>query len=458
MRFNSYTSAVIGLAVLICARPATTRAEWHVYFGNLHSHTSYSDGSGTPKEAYEHAKDKAKLDFLAITEHNHAAAEGSGDRKDNKHIATDNSLYNGTSSNALIKAASSFDEPGRFVAIYGQEFSSISQGNHVNVFEVGDVIDVPNGEFASLFNQWLPAHPASDSKPAFIQLNHPRDRDAEPNEYGLDDFPSEAQWLAAISNYATLIEVLNGPALSRTSDDGRAERSYEGAYLTYLSLGLRVAPTGNQDNHYKNWGSITDVRSGVIADELSKPKILEALRSRHVYATEDRNLRAIVTVNGSLIGDVISSAPALGSPLDIRFGLSDDDEPDAGYSIQVYSGVVGGALAEEVNAIQRIGNTGNNNDSVGDVQFTNPNQYVFFKITQTSEDGPDDRVWTAPVWFGSGSGASSASAGTEVASKNSAVYHVSMSCASAMQIKEANRVFGAEAKAGRRLHQGCPSQ
>ena len=28
-----------------------------VFFGNLHSHTSYSDGSGTPEESYTHAED-----------------------------------------------------------------------------------------------------------------------------------------------------------------------------------------------------------------------------------------------------------------------------------------------------------------------------------------------------------------------------------------------------------------
>jgi len=53
--------------------PLSCSARWaadKVFFGNLHSHTSYSDGSGTPSEAYAHARDVAKLDFMAITEHN----------------------------------------------------------------------------------------------------------------------------------------------------------------------------------------------------------------------------------------------------------------------------------------------------------------------------------------------------------------------------------------------------
>lgn len=67
-----------------------------VYFGNLHAHTSYSDGSGTPAMAYDHAR-IAGLDFMAITEHNHAQAEsGAGNRRDGLLIATTPALYAAT--------------------------------------------------------------------------------------------------------------------------------------------------------------------------------------------------------------------------------------------------------------------------------------------------------------------------------------------------------------------------
>ncbi len=50
--------------------------EWKPYFGLLHSHTSYSDGMGTPDDAYKYAK-KTGLDFFALTDHNHDKAGGS---------------------------------------------------------------------------------------------------------------------------------------------------------------------------------------------------------------------------------------------------------------------------------------------------------------------------------------------------------------------------------------------
>ena len=39
------------------------------YFGNLHAHTSYSDGKKTPKDAFQHARDVAKLDIMIVTDH-----------------------------------------------------------------------------------------------------------------------------------------------------------------------------------------------------------------------------------------------------------------------------------------------------------------------------------------------------------------------------------------------------
>ena len=90
----------IFLAAALSGGSASTQQE-KVFFGNLHSHTSFSDGSGIPKEAYLRARDIAKLDYLALTEHNHAEALGS----DRIGIATNRALYKGPGSNSLIAVA-----------------------------------------------------------------------------------------------------------------------------------------------------------------------------------------------------------------------------------------------------------------------------------------------------------------------------------------------------------------
>jgi len=42
---------------------------FHIYYGNLHGHTGYSDGQGTPGQAFEQAKNSGEADFMAITDH-----------------------------------------------------------------------------------------------------------------------------------------------------------------------------------------------------------------------------------------------------------------------------------------------------------------------------------------------------------------------------------------------------
>lgn len=147
--------------------PAPAQTE-RVFFGNLHSHTSYSDGLGTPEEAYRHARDDddAELDFMALTEHNHAEALGN----DGIGISNNAALYKGSDSNSLISTARRMTQDDRFVALYGQEFSTISSGNHVNVFDIGEVITVQKGRFDLLLD-FLANNRDTTGQPAIIMLN-----------------------------------------------------------------------------------------------------------------------------------------------------------------------------------------------------------------------------------------------------------------------------------------------
>ena len=452
------------LIFLACA--VSLAAQDNVYFGNLHSHTSYSDGSGKPAQAYKHARDVAHVDFLAITEHNHAQAEqgAAADRQDGILIAKDHSLYSGPASTSLISAAHAANKDGTFVALYGQEFSSISSGNHINVFEIPDVITVPNGAFDQLVTL-LDTVRDSRNKQPIVQFNHPGLNTKNPaKDYGEDDFASDAEWIDKMGKFARTIAILNGPHDTKTFDN-RPPSSLEHEYLHYLSLGFHVAPTADQDNHYQTWGDATVARTAVIAPSLTKENILEAIDQRHVYATEDKNLRLIVKINGHLMGDRVS-APAVGSPLAVSYSIKDDDEPDAGYSIEVFSGMVGQGNAVVIDKLEIEGNTADG--QIDSIKYDGGNEYIFFKLTQVNEDGVKDHAWTAPVWFESNVGTATPTSPTPVvpgsvcpagdqfvASKKRSVYHCS-SCRDAQNISAANKVEGAEAVRGRTLHDNCP--
>jgi hypothetical protein len=171
----------------------------------------------------------------------------------------------------------------------------------------------------------------------------------------------------------------------------------EGDFLTYLNLGFHLGPTGDQDNHFPTWGTLTDARTGVIAAQLTREAILEALRARHVYATEDKNLRVIANVEGALMGDRTNQHPAVGIELAIDGTIADDDEPDATYRIEVFSDdAPGGGTAQVAESIPLAAEGAFH---VSGVSYSGSSQYVFLKVTQFSEHGGTDRAWTAPVWF-----------------------------------------------------------
>jgi len=376
---------------------SSSAQELRVFFGSLHSHTSFSDGRGTPHEAYTHARDAAGLDFMAITEHNHPRAG---------QIANNPGLYNGNAPTSLRSAAQFFTEQGRFVAIYGQEFSTISSGNHANVFEVREVIaasDVANGSWDDLLNTWIPGNLDEQNLPALILLNHPATSGSPNNrEYGRDDFGSFDDWRTALDVHAQLINIINGPS----HDNPRPGAPSESEYRRYLNFGFHLGPTADQDNHRRNWGSAADTRTGVIASELSKTAIMAALRSRHVYASEDRNLSVIARIGGHLIGTRVTgnAVPQTDAALPIAVAINDPDEPLVSYEVEVFSDHVGGG--EDADIIHTETVSGNGTFNISGVSYAGGHQYLFLKITQRHDDVPEgDRVWTAPVWFeGSSSG------------------------------------------------------
>lgn len=397
------------------ARP---RNGYQVYFGNLHSHTSYSDGILNPREAYRTAEGNG-LDFMAITEHNHAAAGGS----DGIYLTPE--LYED-----LKKTAAEFSVPGKFAALYGQEFSTISKGNHMNVFNASTVIDVASGDFKTLYEKWLPSHP----EVKFIQFNHPNYEEdmgmgpghaAEPpedrrledldhqneavlearlsgqpiprgsnnmfNDYGYDDYQRNFSALVrASAPWLRTIEILNGPGTS-PKPIGKAQAYMEPDFLFYLNQGFKLAPTADQDNHYATWGSLHTGRTGVLATELTPAAIYEALQARRVFASEDQNLELVLQANGHFMGESFASA----GPVECDISIQDRDEPDSGFLLQIYADQAGGETAKPIVQEQLPGGTHSFHYS------WNPppgESYAFVKVTQINADGRQDNAWTAPIW------------------------------------------------------------
>ena len=335
----------------------------NLYFGQLHSHTNISDGTGTVDEAYQYAENNAKVDFLAVTDHSNWF--------DNDKLA---SIADGSMSEAWKKglnAADSYNKNGDFVAIYGYEMTwSGSTGGygHINTFNTPGFETRTNSKM-DLKNYY---NALKTQKQSMSQLNHPG------KTFG--DFSDFAYYDAEIDKQVTLIEVGNGEGAIRGSG---YFPSYE-YYTRALDKGWHVAPTNNQDNHKGKWGNANTARTVVEASDLSRESVYDAIKERRVYATEDENLKISYEVNGNTMGSIIPQTDLL------EFNVNVEDI-NSGDNIKKISIIGDGGKV--VKSIDNINSTTKNWSFTLDKSTSS---YYYVRVDQADSD----IAVTSAVWVG----------------------------------------------------------
>lgn len=452
----------------------------NVYYGLLHAHTSFSDGVGTPEEAFKRAKNKG-VDFFAVTPHNHSAAEkGAKDRTDGVLIATNHELYSNNTKityqnddgdsfteKSLLQAAKD-KTSADFLPIYGQEFSSISKGNHVNVFNVNSVITIPNGNFTGLIEH---LNSLPNKEQIIVQLNHPsvykdlfysgsssKEMKKMNNDYGIDEVDGEFSRLVQMADrYFNLIEIITGPAMKKNEiPNYHYHRNHGDDYYFYLSQGFHISPSVGHDNHYKTWGNTTDARMGIISPSLSLSDVTSAFKSHKTFATEDSGAAITFKVNGHDMGSAISLAPD--DDLVMEVVVTDSNETHKSLEIELVYGTIEpqyksnyqmlrlkSGVQEKISGKQ----LGTKIKINGYVASGNPE---FFFIRAEQEDG--DRIWSAPIWINhpKQNNATSNSKNNFVWTKNKSKYYHRAWCRSSKNIKVKNRMTSTVAPMGRELH------
>ena len=348
-------------------RSFTERASsgYSLYFGQLHSHTSISDGSGTVEQAFQHAYDVANLDFLAVTDHSNYF-----DNHLQGALGTDGTTISSEWAEGQAMAEKYTD--ATFVGLYGFEMTwSGGSPGHINTFNTPGWQSRGQSDYANKTSTDLTNYYATlASVPQSIsQFNHPG------TTFG--DFYDFGYYSESADNMITLIEVGNGEGAIGSN----AYFPSYGYYTRALDKGWHVAPTNNQDNHRGNWGDANTGRTVVLADALTAESIYDALRNRRVYATEDNDLSILYTLNGSTMGAILDSA----SGIEISVSISDPTDSAIG-KVEV---IVNGGLSAASQDVTTSSET---------VTFQLDHAYSYYYIQITQPDG--DIAVTAPVWVG----------------------------------------------------------
>jgi hypothetical protein len=332
-----------------------------VLFGDLHQHTAHSDGCGAPEDLWVAARAGRGLDFAAITDHDQFCRRALGP----------------ATWQMMRHVADAFDEPGRFVAIVGYEFTG-------------------------------PRHPGPGHKCVYFGSRSPDrvpDRDvdalfAQLRELGGIAVPHHVGWTGGdfahhdpavqpvweICSVHGCYEAAGGCA----AHPPRADHVIPGQFVRdALDAGLRFGFIGSSDSHGLDWHHgiarwRNPFRSGLaclVGAEPTRDGIIAALRGRRTYATTGAMIRVHAELDGAAIGS----------------------ELPAGTSGEVAVTVEGTAPIQRIAIVHRGGEHLLRGDGAhprvtarGEVPRHDAPSYLYLRIEQA--DG--EVAWTSPWWIG----------------------------------------------------------
>nr|MCR5656339.1 CehA/McbA family metallohydrolase [Butyrivibrio sp.] len=342
--------------------------KYNIYFGQIHSHTEFSDGAGSCEQAFKHASTEvANLDYLAVTDHSNSL-DNEGKSVISQNVDT-SATEEWTRGHELAKQYST----DKFTCIYGYEMTWSNGLGHMNTYNTPGFQSRTQKAYSTYSTALKNYYDALNTVPDSVSMfNHPG------TTFG--DFQDFAYYSEANDELINLIEVGNGEG-----EIGSAGYfpSYE-YYTRALDKGWHIAPTNNQDNHKGRWGDANTARTVALADANTESDIYDAMRNHRIYATEDNDLSIYYTLDGNIMGTILGK-DAVGEKVHIEADVKDPTDGAVGK----VSVIVNGGLAV---ASQNI------DSSEGKASFDIDANYSYYYLRIDQKDG--NIAVTAPVWVG----------------------------------------------------------
>ncbi|MFT3753263.1 MAG: fibronectin type III domain-containing protein [Paludibacter sp.] len=247
-----------------------------VYYGHLHNHTIYSDGGGTPAQAYSYAKNKAKLDFFGISDHD---------------TYLDSLKWSDTKAQADI-----YNQDGVFSTFMGFEWSYFAGYGHVTVIGTPDYTTYVVTNTFDKLKTWL------SNRTGIAFFNHPGREDTNNVEFN--------HFNGTPSNKFVGIELWNkteGFSSFYYNDGYAANDNSKSYYDEALNSGWKIGASGSGDDHNATWGTAEDSRMAILANNLTRADLWEAMLARRFYSTMDKNLALSFKINNQEMGSTVAS-------------------------------------------------------------------------------------------------------------------------------------------------------
>lgn len=359
---------------------------YNYYFGNIHSHTGFSDGNqdsiasgiSTPAGSYAFAKLSQNFNFLGVSEHNHYSNNNNpGFQRQNWSVG--------------INQANAANQDGTFLSLFGMEWGVSSNYNgHVLIYNYPQLIgwetnnyDIYNAktDYDGLFRK------VKNQPGAFITLAHP----------GNSDFSTAGNSATSLlySNYNSAYDsaIVGTPLRSglynttTTNYTAYPSGNYFSYYKGILAKGYHLGMTYDHDNHNTTFGRSNAGRLVILATSLTRANFYDAMHKMRFYGSDDWNAKVDFHMNNNPMGSILS-----GTVNPVFNVVHNDVDGELADSIKIWRGISNHFNYPQVVSITKANNT----SSYTDITMENGREYYYFaEIKQ----GDGQWIVTSPIWY-----------------------------------------------------------
>jgi hypothetical protein len=332
-----------------------------VLWGDLHGHTQLSDGTGTPEDYFAYARDVAALDVIALTDHDHWGM---------RFLDDNPGLWK-----TIEEAARRYDDPGRFVALVGFEWTSWLHGHrHVVTFEgESEILSSVDPRYEDPALLWK----ALEGRSVVTIAHHSAGGPVSTNW----DFvpPPELEPVTEVVSVHGSSEAPDTPGKIYSAVPGNFVRDA-------LGRGLRFGFIGSGDSHDGHPGlahlaSPSGGLAAIFSEDKTRQGVLGALRARRTYATNGPRIWLRTWLDEHEMGSLVS--PSEEAAQELRFVVAAPapvERVDVIRSGEIASVVRGSGRRELAESLP--------------LAPLRPGEYVYVRVVQ--EDG--GAAWSSPVY------------------------------------------------------------
>jgi hypothetical protein len=373
-----------GIESTTTAQEVATTDRYNVYWGDTHCHSTYSIDvpsfrGETPDKLFIYARDVAKLDFLAVTDHAEAYQEDNWQK--------------------FQKTANEFYVPGNFVTFIGFEYTSMDSsgqgfdhskpgGGHKHViFRDNNVTSAPISSMTTSIEElWELLKPYE----AIVIAHSPAD----------GGLRHSADWNYVNAAMMPLVEIYSTHGSSEKTGTEEAvlgfidDRSVESALMRWVETGnegYKLGIVASSDDHSGHPGNVDESQvfpphsaglTAVLATEKTREAIYDALKSKRTYATSGPRISLSFTASygdySFMMGETIQAV----SREEIAFHVAATGDGAPITKVQLIKN--GEIFAEDTSDRLEVTDTASGRS--------------YYRVKVYQEQSGLEMAWSSPIW------------------------------------------------------------